>query len=342
MRRKTKVIFGVSLLALVLAPQILPYFTESSYYFYLIDLMGVFAIGALGLGLLIGFAGQISIGHAAFMAIGAFFSGFATLKWGWPFWLALPGAGCVAGVSGYMLGFPALRLSGQYLAIATLGFGVAVPQVLLKWESVSGGFDGLKPPAPLLFGYKLSFEEDYFYVVLVCLIVMGWLLRNLIASRTGRAFVALRDSEIAAQAMGIDLTRYKTLAFAISAFYAGIAGSLYAHLVRFIGATDFNLAMSVNYLTAIVVGGLVSLPGFVAGAAFITALPHAVNAFTNGLPAGMKAIAQNLPQVLTGLILIAVVLYLPQGLAQLAYILRSKLAAKGAGTGGERRGAAGG
>ena len=341
MRRKA--FFGLVLLVLARAPQVLPYFVESSYYFYLLDLMGVFAIGALGLGLLIGFAGQISIGHAAFMAIGAFFSGFATLKWGWPFWLALPGAGLMAGVSGYLLGFPALRLSGQYLAIATLGFGVAVPQVLLKWESVSGGFDGLKPPAPLLFGYKLSLEEDYFYIVLSCLLIMGWLLQNLIASRTGRAFIALRDSVIAAQAMGINLTRYKTLAFAVSAFYAGIAGSLYAHLVRFIGATDFNLAMSVNYLTAIVVGGLASLPGFVAGAAFITALPHAVNAFTNGLPAGMKTMAQNLPQVLTGFILIGVVLYLPQGLAQLGYIVKSKLAARSAaGERSERRGITGG
>lgn len=332
---KTRLLAGAGLLALLLAPQVLPYFLDVSYYFYLLDLMGIFAIGALGLGLLIGFTGQISIGHAAFMAIGAFFSGFATLKWGWPYWLAMPCAGLVAGGCGFLLGFPALRLSGQYLAIATLGFGVAVPQVLLKWESVSGGFDGLKPPAPLLFGHKLSLEEDYFYIVFVCLLVLGWLLRNLIASRTGRALLALRDSEIAAQAMGINLTHYKTLAFAISAFYAGVAGSLYAHLVRFIGATDFNLAMSVNYLTAIVVGGLVSLPGAVAGAAFITALPHAVNAFANGLPAGMKAVAQNLPQVLTGVILIGVVLYLPQGLVQLSHLLRDKLAA---GKGGERRG----
>lgn len=334
MAAKTKIFAGAGLLALLLAPQLLPYFSDVSYYFYLLDLMGIFAVGALGLGLLIGFTGQISIGHAAFMAIGAFFSGYATLRWGWPFWLAMPCAGFVAGGCGFLLGFPALRLSGQYLAIATLGFGVAVPQVLLKWESVSGGFDGLKPPAPMLFGHKLAMEEDYFYIVLICLIVLGWLLRNLIASRTGRALLALRDSEIAAQAMGINLTHYKTLAFAISAFYAGVAGSLYAHLVRFIGATDFNLAMSVNYLTAIVVGGLVSLPGAVTGAAFITALPHAVNAFANGLPASMKAVSQNLPQVLTGVILICVVLYLPQGLVQLSYILRGKLAA---GKGGERR-----
>jgi branched-chain amino acid transport system permease protein len=315
--------------ALLLAPPVLSYFIDSSYYFYLIDLMGIFAIGTLGLGLLVGFAGQISIGHAAFMAIGAFFSGFTTLKLGWPFWLALPAAGLAAGVSGYALSFPALRLSGQYLAIATLGFGVAVPQVLVKWESVSGGFDGLKPPAPLLFGYKLSWEEDYYYLVLIILIFMGRLALNLVRSRTGRAFIALRDSETAAQAMGINIAHYKTLAFAISAFYAGIAGSLYAHLVRFIGATDFNLGMSVNYLTAIVVGGLVSIPGFVAGAAFITALPHGVNALTRGLPSGMKAVAQSLPQVLTGVVLILVVLYLPQGLVQLWTGLKARWAPKG-------------
>lgn len=336
--RQKLMIGKIALLAVLLvAPQIMPYLTDSSYYFYLIDLMGVFAIGALGLGLLVGFAGQISIGHAAFMAIGAFFSGFSTLKWGWPFWLALPSAGLVAGVSGYALGFPALRLSGQYLAIATLGFGVAVPQVLVKWESVSGGFDGLKPLAPVFFGHKLTLEEDYYYIVLFCLLLMAWLARNIVNSRTGRAFIALRDSEIAAQAMGINLARYKTLAFALSAAYAGVAGSLYAHLVRFIGATDFNLSMSVNYLTAIVVGGLVSIPGFIAGAVFITALPHAVNAFTQGMPASMKAVAQNLPQVLTGVILILMVLYLPQGMVQIWETLKTKFAAKSAGTGGDSR-----
>lgn len=330
--RKKLLYPGIAAVVLLGAPQILPFFFDTSYYFYLLDLIGIFAIGALGLGLLIGFAGQISIGHAAFMAIGAFFSGFTTLKLGLSFWLALPLSGVVAGLAGYALGFPALRLSGQYLAIATLGFGVAVPQVLLKWETVSGGFDGLKPQAPLLFGYKLSYEEDYYYLVLICLVLMAWLAYNLVNSRTGRAFIAVRDSEIAAQAMGIDLARYKTLAFAISACYAGVAGSLYAHLVRFIGATDFHLGMSVNYLTMIVVGGLVSIPGFMAGAAFITALPHVINSASRGFPASFKMIAQSLPQVLTGMILILVVLYLPRGLVQLWSVARARLA----GLGGKR------
>lgn len=326
MVQKTRSMQG-GLLALILlgAPQVLAFFMDTSYYFYILNLIGIYAIGALGLGLLIGFAGQISIGHAAFMAIGAFFSGFTTLKLGLSFWLALPLSGIVAGLAGYALGFPALRLSGQYLAIATLGFGVAVPQVLLKWETVSGGFDGLKPQAPFLFGYKLSNEEDYYYLVLLCLVCMTWLAYNLVNSRTGRAFIAVRDSEIAAQAMGIDLTRYKTLAFAISASYAGVAGCLYAHLVRFIGATDFHLGMSVNYLTMIVVGGLVSIPGFVAGAAFITALPHVINSVSRSFPAGFKMIAQSLPQVLTGLILILVVLYLPQGLVELWAKIKNKV-----------------
>ena len=324
------------LLAVLLLPQIVPYFTEPSYYFYLIDLMGIFAIGALGLGLLIGFAGQISMGHAAFTAIGAFFCGFTTLKLGWSFWLALPLSSLAAGIVGYTLGFPALRLSGQYLAIATLGFGVAVPQILVKWETVSGGFDGLKPAAPLLFGYKLSAEEEYFYLVLVCLAAAVWLAKNIVNSRTGRAFIAVRDSETAAQAMGINLTHYKTLAFALSAAYAGLAGGLYAHLVRFIGATDFHLGMSVNYLTMIVVGGLVSIPGFVAGAGFIVALPHVLNSVSRGFPDSMRAVAQNLPQVLTGIILILVVLYLPRGLMQICSSLSERLKpGKTAGAGGK-------
>lgn len=333
---KQTVQVAVLILSLVL-PQLLPYIADVSYYFYLIDLIGVFIIGAIGLGILVGFTGQISIGHAAFMGIGAFFSGFTTLKLGWPFWLSLPCSGLTAALCGYALGFPALRLSGQYLAIATLGFGVAVPQILVKWESVSGGFDGLKPPAPLLFGYKFSYEEEYFYIIFFCLIFMVWLARNLVNSRTGRAFIAIRDSEIAAQAMGIHLARYKTLAFAISAFYAGIAGSLYAHLVRFIGATDFNLGMSVNYLTMIVIGGLTSIPGFIAGGAFIAALPHVINALSRGFPAGLKSVAQNLPQVLTGVILILVVLYLPQGIVQLKSIVTRQVKRAAAPAGGDTR-----
>ncbi len=331
---KGRLLWLAALLVLLLLPRVLPYIMDVSYYFYLIDLMGIYAIGAMGLGLLTGFAGQISIGHAAFMGIGAFFSGYTTLKMSWPFWLSLPCSGIVAGACGYALGFPALRLSGQYLAIATLGFGVAVPQILVKWEAVSGGFDGLKPPAPMLLGYKLSMEEDYYYLVLFSLLFMAWLAHNVVHSRTGRAFIAVRDSETAAQAMGINLAHYKTLAFALSACYAGVAGSLYAHLVRFIGATDFNLGMSVNYLTMIVVGGLISIPGFIAGAAFITALPHAINSVSRSFPAGMKAVAQNLPQVLTGLILIMVVLYLPHGILQLGSILKTKTGKKTSMTGG--------
>lgn len=342
MSRKT-VAYAVAAVILLALPQVLSYFADVSYYFYLINLMGVFAVGAVGLGLLTGFAGQISIGHAAFMALGAFFSGYVTINLHWPFWLALPLAGLLAGVFGYALGFPALRLSGQYLAIATLGFGVAVPQVLLKWEAVSGGFSGLKPPAPVLFGYRLTAEEDYYYIVLVCLALLIFWAVNLSRSRTGRAFMAVRDSETAAQAMGINLAYYKTLAFAISAFYAGVAGSLYAHMVRFIGATDFNLAMSMNYLTMIVVGGLMSIPGFVAGAAFITALPHGINVISRGFPPAFRAVAQNLPQVLTGVILILVVLYMPHGMAQMAAAVKERRRrARAAQEGGVARGPVGG
>ena len=193
---------------------------------------------------------------------------------------------------------------------------------------MSGGFDGLKPKAPLLFGYKLSAEEDYFYLVLACLIVAIWLAKNIVNSRTGRAFIAVRDSETAAQAMGINLNHYKTLAFALSAAYAGLAGGLYAHLVRFIGATDFNLGMSVNYLTMIVVGGLVSIHGFVAGAGFIVALPMFLIRLAEVSPEGMKAVAQNLPQVLTGVILVLVVMYLPRGLVQIWSSLSERLIRK--------------
>lgn len=285
----------------------------------------IFAIMAIGLNLLTGFAGQISIGHAAFMAVGAFASYGLTHFAGIPFWGALPVAGLVAGVIGYALGFPALRLSGHYLAIATLGFGVAIPQVLNIWEKLTGGWTGVKPAAPYLFG--ISFREDrpYYYIILVALFLLTGMAVNIVKTRTGRAFIALRDSEVAAQAMGISLTHYKTLAFALSAFYAGIGGSLYAHMLNFISPHDFNLGISMELFTIICLGGLASVPGSIVGALFMSFLPKAVEKISLALQKSgafqhsnfLQNMFKNLNQVLTGIILILVVLYLPMGLVDL-------------------------
>ncbi len=286
---------------------------------YIVALAGVYTVAAIGLNLLTGYAGQMSLGHAGFIAIGAYTSALLTIKLGWSFWLTLPAAGVVTGILGLILVIPALRLSGLYLAIATLEFGAAVPQLLVKWDALSGGYNGLKPPRPELFGWLFESDRALYYLVMAVTITMTWLALNLIKSRTGRALVAVRDSEIAAQAMGISMVRYKSIAFVVSSFYAGVAGSLYAHLVGFISPSDFSLVMSINLLSVIVIGGLASIPGSVRGALFLVLLPQAL--------AGVK----NLSSAVYGLALVAVVIFLPGGLWGWWLTARAAWAGRGAG-----------
>lgn len=288
---------GLPALVALLLPVFLP-----GYHLYVLSLAGVWAMAAIGLNLLTGYTGQISIGHAGFVGIGAYVSALLTLKAGLPFWLALPGAGLVSAVIGLGLGLPALRLSGPYLAIATLGFGAAVAQVFLKWESVTGGYMGLKPPQPSLGPWTLQSEAALYYLVLGTLALMTWMALNLLRSSYGRAWIALRESELAAQVVGISLARYKTLAFAVSAFYAGVAGSLYAHLVGFISPFDFNLTISIFLVSAIVIGGLASVPGSILGALFLTVIFQ----LTSGL--------RDMRSVIYGLALILAAVFLPGGL----------------------------
>jgi branched-chain amino acid transport system permease protein len=325
----------IGLAALLVLPQVLG--SEWTWLILLLDRALIFAIMAIGLNLLTGVTGQISIGHAAFMAVGAFTSYGLTHFYGIPFWGALPVAGLVAGVVGYILGFPALRLSGNYLAIATLGFGVAIPQLLNIWESLTGGWTGVKPAAPYLFGFSFREDKPYFYLVLIALWLMAGLAANLVKSRTGRAFIALRDSEVAAQAMGISLTKYKTIAFAVSAFYAGIGGSLYAHLINYISPADFGMGISLELFTIICLGGLGSVNGSIVGAIFMSFLPKATEKISLALQRSgafehshfLSNMFKNLNQVLTGIILILVVLYLPMGLVDLWRKAKNLVAPRG-------------
>lgn len=321
MTKKLLILGGLA--ALLALPQVLP--PEASWIIFLLNRALIFAIMAIGLNLLTGFAGQISIGHAAFMAIGAFASYGMTHFMGIPFWFALPLAGLVAGVVGFGLGFPALRLHGHYLAIATLGFGVAVPQVLNVFEKWTGGWTGVKPVAPYLYGVSFRADRPYYYLIVIILIILTWMAFNIVKTRMGRAFIALRDSSVAAQAMGVSLTRYKTMAFAISAFYAGIGGSLYGHMLNYISPPDFNMGVSMELFTIIVLGGLASIPGSIVGAIFMSFLPKIVQKASLALQKSgafegsyfLQNVFKNLNQVLIGVILILVVLYLPLGLVDI-------------------------
>jgi branched-chain amino acid transport system permease protein len=313
-------LYIVGALALALLPILLPFMPglSANYLLYLICLTLIYALVAVGLNLLIGYAGQFSLGHAGFLAVGAYMSAILTQRFGWHFILALIAAGLFTAAIGFLLGLPALRLSGPYLAVVTLGFGLAIPQLIVYFEDITGGTQGLRelPFAAIpiwfdgvtLYNIELRTEREMYYLVVVVLSGLTLFAARIVDSHTGRAFVAIRDSELAAQAMGVNLTRYKTTAFALSAFYAGIAGSLYAHLIRFLAPESFTLFLSIEFLTMIVVGGL----GSIRGALFGTLIVIGLQELLNRLPMVRE---NNLFIVVFGALLILTIMFLPHGLA---------------------------
>ncbi len=291
---------------------ILPKLTSSSYYIYLMALAGVYTIMAVSLTLLTGISGQISIGHGALMAIGAYSSALLTTKLDFPFLLALIAAGLITSLLGLLFGFPALRLEGHFLALATLGLAVAVPGIVTKWESLTGGSYGIHLSKLTIFDYVMEVQDKYYIILLVCALVI-WGVTNLLKTNPGRALIALRDSEIAARAMGINIIYYKVAAFALSSFIAGLAGSLYAHLIGYISPQDFSGMVSINILLMIVIGGTTSIPGAVLGAVYMTIMPE-LTSRTKGL--GMAV---------NGGLVILLILFLPNGLIDIYYKILSKI-----------------
>ncbi len=272
----------------------------------------IYSVATLGLMLLTGYTGQISLGHAAFFAIGAYTSAILTLR-GVPYPAALPAAGVLAGLVGIVVGLPALRLSGHNLAIATMGFAFIVEEILVRWESLTNGNMGLIVDPPSLGSFYLETETRYYYLSMVVLILSMLAARNILRSPTGRAMIAIRDSEVAAQAMGISLARYKTLAFAVSAFFTGLAGSLFGHKLTFVNPESFTIIVSIELLAMIIIGGLGSLHGAIYGAAFVIFLPQLIIMTKDHLP---KYIADQtgLEPALYGLIIILFILFEPMGL----------------------------
>jgi branched-chain amino acid transport system permease protein len=249
---------------------------------FLTTLVALYAIGVMGQNLLIGYTGQVSFGQAGFLAIGAF--AFGHLRgWGAPFLLALAGAGLLAAAAGVIVGFPSLRLKGPYLAIATLGFGVAVYQMFVNWELLSGGRSGLAiAKLTPLFGLRPYRFEYYVYVLLLA----GFTLAsyNLVSSYVGRAWMAIRDSDIAAEVNGVNATRYKLLAFAVSSFYTGVHGALYAQVLGHIEPQIFNVLESITLFVAVIVGGVASIEGAILGALFVLLVPKALADFRELIP----------------------------------------------------------
>jgi branched-chain amino acid transport system permease protein len=275
-----------ALAALLLAVCALP-FLVSNYHTFQLTLVLVYAIALLGLNILTGYNGQISLGHGAFYAIGAYVAAILMDKFGVPYWLTVPVAGVVCLAAGFLFGLPALRLEGLYLALATFALGVSMPQ-LLKYQHLekwTGGVQGiviLKPDPP--FGLPINQDQWlYFFTLAVALVmfVLGW---NLLRGRVGRSLVAIRDQPIAAEAMGVHNALYKSLAFGVSAMYTGIAGALGAIAVQFVAPDSFTIFLSISLLVGIVIGGLASISGAVYGALFIQFVPNIADQISKAAP----------------------------------------------------------
>jgi branched-chain amino acid transport system permease protein len=280
--------------------------------------MIVYAIAVLGLILLTGFNGQISLGHGAFFAVGAYTAAILIDQWNWPFWATLPLAALSCFVVGYLFGLPALRLEGHYLALATFALAVAVPQFLKyrHFEAFTHGVQGInifKSPPP--FGLPLSSDQWMYLVVLAIAVLMFWIARNLLDSRTGRALRAIRDHSRAASTMGINVSHYKAVTFGISALYTGIAGALHAVIFEFVAPDSFRFELSIAILVGAVVGGIASLPGAVIGGVFVQVIEKYADALTKKITAAVHLPIDLEPWTIYGIVLIVLMYTMPMGIA---------------------------
>ena len=292
----------------------------SNYRVFQFTLVLVYAIALLGLNLLTGYNGQISLGHGAFYAIGAYCAAILMDKFGVPYWATLPAAGAVCLVAGFLFGLPALRLEGLYLALATFALGVSMPQLLKyhKIEKWTGGVQGIvivKPDPP--FGLPINPDQWLYYFTLAVLILLFLLAWNLLRGRVGRALIAIRDHHTAAEAMGVNTALYKSLTFGVSAMYTGIAGALGAIAVQFVAPDSFNIFLSITFLIGIVIGGLASISGAIYGAMFIQFVPNIAD-----------DISKAAPWAIFGVFLLIFVYVLPFGVAGAIRMLLAFIARK--------------
>ena len=294
-KRVTRALLALLLAAAAVFPWVAP-----DYMVFIATLLALYSIGVMGQNLLIGYTGQFSFGQAGFLAIGAFSFGHFRI-WGAPFLVALAGAGLLAALAGVIVGFPSLRLKGPYLSIATLGFGVAVYQIFVNWEVLSGGRSGLAI-AKLKPMFGLSSVRYEYWVYMLLLAGFTLVTYNIISSFVGRAFVAIRDSDIAAEVNGVNLTRYKLLAFALSSFYAGVHGALYAQVLGHIEPQIFNVGESLTLFVAVIIGGVASIEGSILGAAFVMLVPKVFANFREMVP------------VIYGVAILLVLMFQPLGL----------------------------
>jgi branched-chain amino acid transport system permease protein len=245
----------------------------NEYHYFIMNLILINLIAATGLQLLIGFTGLLSLGHAAFMGVGAYTSALLVTKWGGPFLLSIFAAGLVAAFFGIIVGIPSLRIKGFYLMVATIAFQFVIEYIIIHWDSVTRGIRGIELPTPHLFGISIEKNQSYFLLLFFLTVFLMWGAKNITRSKIGRAFIAIRDNDVSAEIIGIPIFPYKLLSFSISAFYAGVAGALFAGLLRTAIPEDYHFLNSIIFLAMVLVGGLGRLVGTVFGVVFITLVP---------------------------------------------------------------------
>jgi branched-chain amino acid transport system permease protein len=313
------------LAAAVLVPLLQPLLPDvvSNYRLFLVSTMIIAAIAVLGLNLLTGFNGQISLGHGAVYAVGAYTAAVLMDQYNVPYWLTVPAAAVVCFMVGYLFGLPALKLEGHYLALATFALALAVPQILkYKWlEKITGGVQGIvlnKPEVP--FGLPLTEDQWLYYYCFVTMVILYWAATNMLNSRSGRAMMAIRDYPIAADTMGIDTALYKTVTFGISAAYTGIAGALSASAIAFVAPDSFNIFLSIKFLIGLVVGGIGSLTGSVVGGIFYVLVDNSAQALSLFVKNDLGLQFDLSAYTVFGILLILLMYFMPMGIVGGAYV----------------------
>lgn len=320
-----KLWLGLLIVVLLFLPAIAP-----GYWIYFAGLLGINIVASHGLNIMMGYTGLLSLGHAAFVGVGAYTVAILQTRYGAPFWVTIPAAGIVAAVIGAGFGLPSLRIRGLYLVIATLAAQFILNFIFVHWQSVTNGDVGLPVAPATVFGYALNDEVRVYYLILAVVVFSTIFARNVIRSRVGRAFIAIRERDLTAQVLGVEIVRYKFVAFALGSMYAGVAGALLAYFNRYVNPEQFGLLLSVFFLSAVIIGGMGSILGAILGAAFMTILPELLREGSlfigSGLGFDLATILTPLRETIFGLLMVGFLIMEPRGLAELWKRARHKFA----------------
>ncbi len=295
-------------------------FVANAYLLYMANMIGFAVIGAVGLNLLTGFTGQISLGHSAFIGVGAYTSAILITRCGLSFWVSLPIAGLVSALAGMIIGLPSFRVKGLYLCIATLASQFIFEFIFVHWESMTNGITGIHIPPPQIGSFKFATEKDFYWITLFFAVLAVGYARNLVRSRMGRAFVAIRDRDLSAEIIGINLLHYKLSSFAISSFYAGITGALWMSFLKVVTPEHFPFILSIQFLAMIIIGGMGSVLGSIFGAVFMTLVPEFLGYVTTVVKMqapGYEQLFIPMKEVIFGGLIIIFLIFEPHGLAEI-------------------------